>query len=158
MDHDILLEVSLDRDRSSHSGIDSMGNDLALVPLEPSKPSVSIAGGPTITNGERNGLAGLQNMRNTCFTNSALQYLVHTSPLANYFLQDYNEEINVDNPLGMHGELALAFGKLLRKLRLHEDLNCVKQKPYIEMKNSDSRPQSSMVMGVAFQCHIPCQF
>ncbi|KAI9112190.1 hypothetical protein K1719_016713 [Acacia pycnantha] len=48
-------------------------------------------------------------MRNTCFTNSALQYLVHTSPLANYFLQDYNEEINVDNPLGMHGELALAF-------------------------------------------------
>ncbi|KAH1229915.1 Ubiquitin carboxyl-terminal hydrolase 10 [Glycine max] len=143
----ILLEVSLDRDHSSHSGMDSMGNELALVPLEPPRSSVSIAGGPTMSNGhstgssfssyqgssvsssltnmddkydvyrgERGGLAGLQNLGNTCFMNSSIQCLVHTPPLSEYFLQDYSDEINMDNPLGMRGELALAFGDLLRKL------------------------------------------
>ncbi|KAE9612024.1 putative ubiquitinyl hydrolase 1 [Lupinus albus] len=220
MDQDILLEVSLDRDRS-HSGMDSVGNELALIPLEPPRSSLSIAGGPTMSNGhstgssfnlyqgtsasssltsmddkndnvyrgERGGLAGLQNLGNTCFMNSALQCLVHTPPFVEYFLQDYNEDINIDNPLGMCGELALAFGDLLRKLwssgrtaipprvfkgklarfapqfsgynqhdsqellaflldGLHEDLNRVKQKPYIEMKDSDGRPDEE----VAYEC------
>ncbi|CAL0316655.1 unnamed protein product [Lupinus luteus] len=217
MDQDILLEVLLDRDRSSHSGMDSVGNELALIPLEPPRSSISIAGGPAMSNGhstgssfnlyqgisasssltslddkndnvyrgERGGLAGLQNLGNTCFMNSALQCLVHTPPIVEYFLQDYSEDINIDNPLGMRGELALAFGELLRKLwssgrtsiaprvfkgklarfapqfsgynqhdsqellaflldGLHEDLNRVKQKPYIEMKDSDGRPDEEV--------------
>lgn len=216
MDQDILLEVSVDTDRSSHSGVHSMGNELALVPLEPPRSSVSIAGGPALSNGhssgsgfnfyqgssvssslttmddkydvysgERGGLAGLQNLGNTCFMNSALQCLVHTPPLAEFFLEDYSDEINMENPLGMRGELALAFGDLLRKLwssgrtavaprafkgklarfapqfsgynqhdsqellaflldGLHEDLNRVKQKPYIEMKDSDGRPDEEV--------------
>ncbi|KAL0331584.1 UNVERIFIED_CONTAM: Ubiquitin carboxyl-terminal hydrolase 10 [Sesamum angustifolium] len=215
MDQDILLEVP-----AEGFGMDSTGNGLALVPVEPVRSSFSIAGGPTMSNGnlsgyssngyprstststygdmedgydglksvtraDRGGLAGLQNLGNTCFMNSALQCLVHTPHLVEYFLQDYSDEINRNNPLGMHGELALAFGDLLRKLwssgrtpvaprafkgklarfapqfsgynqhdsqellaflldGLHEDLNRVKQKPYIETKDSDGRPDEEV--------------
>ena len=108
--------------------------------------------------------------------NSAIQCLVHTPELMDYFQAGvYEEELNPDNPLGMHGQIAQAFGSLLSRIwdpespmssymprefkqtlqrfapqfsgyqqhdsqelvaflldGLHEDLNRVLKKPYVE--------------------------
>lgn len=211
MDQEILLELKVDDLLSSTSGMDLTGNSMAMVPVEPSRLPTTIAGGPTVSNSfstgfgssfirsmedvddslsngakmDVRGLTGLQNLGNTCFMNSAIQCLVHTPPLVEYFLQDYSEEINESNPLGMQGELAISFGDLLKKLwssgrtsvaprifktklarfapqfsgynqhdsqellaflldGLHEDLNRVKNKPYIEVKDSDGRPDEEV--------------
>jgi ubiquitin carboxyl-terminal hydrolase 4/11/15 len=53
------------------------------------------------TRGSFGGLIGLLNLGNTCFMNSAIQCLVHTPEFARYFRDDYHQEINWQNPLGM---------------------------------------------------------
>lgn len=102
--------------------------------------------------------------------------------LTKYFLsEEYKQELNLDNPLGMRGEIARNYAALLtqvwsgeygavapRQFKLqvgrfapqfsgyqqqdsqeflaflldgiHEDLNRVKKKPYVEVKDADGRP------------------
>ncbi|XP_076125184.1 ubiquitin carboxyl-terminal hydrolase 4 [Alosa pseudoharengus] len=128
------------------------------------------------------GLCGLSNLGNTCFMNSALQCLSNASPLTEYFLNDqYEVEINRENPLGMRGEIAEAYADLVKQMwlsrssyvaprtfktqvgrfapqfsgyqqqdsqellaflldGLHEDLNRVKKKPYLSLRDAEGRP------------------
>lgn len=196
LDHEILLELQL-YSLSESFTCRTEGKKDDLVQQSKVCYGGSIVSNGSITHSEYDlyfgtskgyvsfGMIGLENLGNTCFMNSAIQCLAHTQRLVEYFLGDYSSEINHQNSLGMGGELALAFGELLRKLcapnktpvaprdfkaklarfapqfsgfnqhdsqellaflldGLHEDLNRVKCKPYVEVKDSDGRPDEEV--------------
>lgn len=67
--------------------------------------------------------AGLQNLGNTCFMNSAVQCLTHTEALTSFFLSgEYSSKINKTNPLGTKGKIALAYAELLNMMRTGNEI------------------------------------
>ncbi|KAE8662005.1 Ubiquitin carboxyl-terminal hydrolase 10 [Hibiscus syriacus] len=158
MDQDILLE-QVDGRHSSRFGMDSTGNELALVSLEPSRSPLTIAGGSTLSNGRSSGYT------TNLYAGSSL-----SSRLTD--MDDGLDAYNSARKGEKGGRTAIAphvfKGKLSRFAPqfsgynqqdsqellaflldgLHEDLNRVKQKPYIERKDSDGRPDEE----VAAEC------
>uniref|UniRef100_A0A0E0MPQ3 Ubiquitin carboxyl-terminal hydrolase n=1 Tax=Oryza punctata TaxID=4537 RepID=A0A0E0MPQ3_ORYPU len=167
-DQEMPLEIHFyDLSEPMANGVNGKKDELALT-MSRSMSNGSIMGMDLDSSGSSKqvgtGLTGLDNLGNTCFMNSAVQCLAHTSKL---------------------GELAYSFGDLLRKLwaldrtpvaprqfkgklarfapqfsgfnqhdsqellaflldGLHEDLNRVKCKPYSEAKDSDGRPDEEV--------------
>ena len=62
------------------------------------------------------GKCGGHNLGNTCFMNSSIACISNCTELTYYFLKgDYKKDINTENNLGMHGELAKSWGNLLHE-------------------------------------------
>ena len=76
-------------------------------------PSIMTRGRPQRA-GRPKGIIGLQNLGNTCYMNSALQCIRSVDELTEYFrCGHFKKELNYDNPLGHHGEMAKSYGNFI---------------------------------------------
>jgi ubiquitin carboxyl-terminal hydrolase 4/11/15 len=97
----------------TRTGVKSQANSGRSSPA----PSGPMTRGRTQKPGKPQGTAGLSNLGNTCYMNSALQCVRSVEELTKYFLTGTAKgELNFDNPLGNHGDVAKAYEALLDEI------------------------------------------
>ncbi|KAL3417342.1 ubiquitin carboxyl-terminal hydrolase [Phlyctema vagabunda] len=103
--------------KTSTTGITNQANSQANSGRNSPAPSGPLTRGRTQRSGRTIGCVGLSNLGNTCYMNSALQCLRSVEELTKYFLTETSDlELNTDNPLGNNGQVAVAYGMLLKEM------------------------------------------
>jgi ubiquitin C-terminal hydrolase len=63
------------------------------------------------------GCVGLSNFSMNCYMNSLITALSNTEKLSCFFLSNQHlKELNIENPLGYQGKIALEYGKLIQQI------------------------------------------
>lgn len=109
--------INIDRIKSKTKG--SGYDDVSVYPLE--EPEQNKLNDPSIleflslhTTSPFPKPAGLYNLGNTCFFNAAVQCLIRVQPLTAYMMSpSFEKQLNVNNPLGSRGEIAMAYRNFL---------------------------------------------
>ena len=82
--------------------------------------------------GRQAGLAGLDNLGNSCFMNAAVQCLAHTEPLKAIFVTGACKvDVNTENMNGSKGAVVTAFGDVVQALWQVNTRTCSLHRPAV---------------------------